>query len=425
MACNILCMHRTRILLGFLFLLAIFALGWQLGTQLERENLSRERAAFEERFALTGSGSTFTHDPEKEVDMGLFWTVWKLLDKNFVDPSALNIDTLRFGAVKGLVEGVGDPYSGFMTPKENNEFQETLRGTLEGIGAELTLRDDAIVVVAPLKGSPAANAGLLPLDIIVAVDGQSLEGVSLQDAVHRIRGERGTEVKLTILRPPKNGVPSNELIIPIIREKITVPSVEHELIETGTGTVGYVAMNQFGDGTTGEMRAALQELAAESLSGIVLDLRSNGGGYLDGAVEVASFFLTKGKIVSVHKRGTEVETRYAFGDPIAPSLPMVVLINEGSASASEIVAGALQDLGRATIVGKKSFGKGTVQEVIDLPGGSSLRVTIARWHTPSGRDLSKEGVMPDIEISLDMAEFAKGNDAQKDAAISAVFRRRK
>jgi len=414
---NINNMRRRNFLLGLFLLSVATALGWQIGVQMERQRSQMQYSEFVERFALTGSGATYIEDPEKEVDMELLWTVWRLIDRHYVDPDSLQVDKLRFGAVQGLVRGVGDPYSAFMTPKESNDFQEVLRGELEGIGAELTMRDGRIVVVAPLKGSPASAAGLIPQDVITNVDGKDMSGVSLQEAVHLIRGPKGTDVTLTVFRPKI----SDKLDITITRDEIKVPSVEYEVIETGTGSVGYIEINQFGENTVSEARASAKALADEEIAGVVLDLRFNGGGYLDGAIDIASIFLTDGKIVSVHRRGEEVESHYAFGDPIIPDLPMAILINEGSASASEIVAGSLQDHGRATIIGKKSFGKGTVQEVVDLPEGSSLRVTVAKWHTPSGKDLSEEGVVPDLEVEMEMEEFVEGRDAQKKRAIEYVL----
>lgn len=410
-------MRRRNFLLG-LFLLAVAAsLGWQIGVQMERQRSEMQYSEFVERFALTGSGATYIEDPEKEVDIELLWTVWRLIDRHYVDPDSLQVDKLRFGAVGGLVRGIGDPYSAFMTPKESNDFQEVLRGELEGIGAELTMREGVIVVVAPLKGSPASAVGLMPQDIITHVDGKDMSESSLHDAVSIIRGQQGTDVTLTVFRPKI----SDKLDITITRDEIKVPSVEYEVIETGTGSVGYIEINQFGEGTVREARAAAKSLAGEDIAGVVLDLRFNGGGFLDGAIDIASIFLQDGKIVSVHRRGEEVESHYAYGDPIIPDLPMAILINEGSASASEIVSGALQDHSRATIIGKKSFGKGTVQEVIDLPEGSSLRVTVAKWHTPNGKDLSEEGVVPDVEVEMDMEAFVDGEDAQKERALEYVL----
>lgn len=410
-------MTRRKFLLGTFLFVSILGLGWQLGVQVTRKQFEDRARIIEERFGLAGSGVTVQGDPEEEVDLTLFWTVWRLLDQHYVDPAALKIDELRFGAVRGLVNAIGDPYSGFMTPVENADFQQVLRGELEGIGAELTMQEDNVVVVAPLKGSPAARAGLLPRDIIISVDDQILEGLNLQEVVKRIRGQKGTEVRIEIFRPST----SEDLSFVITREEIHVPSAEYEILETGTGSVGYLTLNQFGIETVAETRKALKEFKAHALSGMVLDLRFNGGGYLDGSIEVVSLLLEKGKVVSVEKRGEEVESHYVLGDPVLADIPLVVLINEGSASASEIVAGAFQDHGRAKIVGVKSFGKGTVQDVIDLPGGSSLRITIAKWKTPNGRDLSKEGVMPDVEVQMEAAAYLTENDVQKERALEVLL----
>jgi carboxyl-terminal processing protease len=407
---------RKALLCTFLFV-AILGLGWQLGVQVTQKHYEDRARLMEQRFGLAGSGATVQGDPEKEVDLTLLWTVWRILQEHYVDPSALKVDDLRYGAVRGLVDALGDPYSGFMTPVESTDFQEVMRGELEGIGAELTMQGSDVVVVAPLKGSPAARAGILPRDIILEVDGELLTGLNLQEVVKRIRGEKGTEVTIKIFRPAT----SEELSFTITREAIHVPSVEYEILKTGTGSVGYLALNQFGDDTVSETKKALMEFRAQSVAGVLLDLRFNGGGYLDGSIDVVSLLLEKGKVVSVERRGEEVETYYVSGNPVLPDTPLVVLINEGSASASEIVAGALQDHGRAKVVGIKSFGKGTVQDVIDLPGGSSLRVTIAKWKTPNGRDLGKEGVMPDITVSLEPGQYLSAYDPQKEVALEVLL----
>jgi carboxyl-terminal processing protease len=406
-------MHRRQIALGSILLIVALSLGWQLGAQVERQRYRSEKSALEEKFALTGSGVTFREDPEKEVDLSLLWSVWRLLDRYYVDPASLTIDELRFGAVRGLVDAVGDAYTTFMTPRESRDFQQVLHGRLEGIGAELALRDGVIVVVAPLKGSPAARAGLLPQDVIKSVDEVSLEGVSLEEAVQRIRGQQGTTVTLGVFRPST----SEELAFSIVREQIRIPSVEYEVLTTTSGSLGYLAINQFAEETVKEAREASLALKEHTLSGVIVDLRYNGGGYLEGSIEIASLFLSTGKVVSVERRGKEAESSYVLGDAVLPDLPLAVLINEGTASASEIVAGALQDHDRATIIGVQSFGKGTVQEVIDLPGGSSLRVTVARWKTPEGRNLGEGGVEPDIEVPMTSEDQAAGRDPQKAAAI--------
>jgi carboxyl-terminal processing protease len=409
---------RKRFLSGFLFFIIALVLGWQLGIQVERKTTEVKLAEMEAKFALSGSGVTFQNDPEEEVDLSILWTVWRLLDKYYVEPEVLTVDEMRFGAVAGLVSSMGDPYSAFMSPKESTDFHQALGDDkFGGIGAELTVRNGQIVVIAPLKGTPAAASGLKPMDIIINIDSVSTEGMDLHSAVDLIRGEKGTDVVLTVFRPSE----TKKIDISITRDQIIVLSVEHEVIETGTGSIGYISLNKFGDDTVRDSRDALNDLKDKDIKGILLDLRFNGGGYLDGAIDIASFFLQTEKILSVHRRGEEIESHFAYGSPIVPDIPLVVLINEGSASASEIVAGALQDHGRAKVVGAKSFGKGTVQEVMDLPGGSSLRVTVAKWKTPGGRDIGKEGIEPDLAVEMTVDDIAEGLDPQKDAAMRMLF----
>ncbi|MFA6039573.1 MAG: S41 family peptidase [Candidatus Peribacteraceae bacterium] len=364
----------------------------------------------------TGSGTVLT-DPEKEADLSLMWEVWRLLQRHYIDPDALTSQALIEGAVGGLVAGVGDPYTAFMPARENSEFHQALQGTLQGVGAELTLKEGMIVVVSPLRGSPAERAGLLPDDIVTHVDGQSLEGLTLDETVSRIRGEKGTKVTLTLLR---SSVPE-PIVLTIQRDNVTVPSVEWKVLSASGSQIGYVALNQFGENSMKEVRQALRQIKDKPLKGLVLDLRNNGGGYLEGAVELASMFLKEGEVVEVQSRGGEVERHKAYGEPVLPDLPLAVLINQASASAAEIVPGALQDNGRATIVGMTSYGKGTVQEIIELPGGGSLRVTVARWLTPKGKNLAKEGVVPDVKVERQPGDIIGKKDAQLEAALKVLL----
>ncbi len=352
------------------------------------------------------------------MDISLLWNVWRILLARYIDTAKLKPDALVIGATKGLVAAVGDPYTVFMNEEENTDFRQVLSGHLQGIGAELEVKEGYITIVAPLRGSPAEKAGLLPKDIVLEADGVSLEGSSLQDAVDRIRGEKGTSVKLLIAREGQ----TEPLEKTIVREDIRIPSVEFEKVGTGS-VIGHLSINQFGNDTIPD---ALQLIRSEvagkpDIKGLIIDLRFNGGGYLEGAVDLASVFLKEGKVVTVERKD-ESQVHNASGKPLLPDLPLVVLINEGSASASEIVAGALQDLKRATIVGMKSFGKGTVQEVLDLQGGSSLRVTIARWLTPSGKDIGKEGIKPDVEVDRTPEDLEKGRDPQLQKSIDWLLR---
>lgn len=394
---------------------ATLFLGMQIGISKERQSLEMEYNAMEDMMQGGVGSGTLIQDPEHEVDISLLWSVWKLLTKHYIEPEKLQVTPMLYGATEGLVNSLEDPYTLFMPPKENKEFKQSLNGSLQGIGAELTIRDERIVVVAPLKGSPAEKAGLLPEDIITGVNGENIEGYTLGDAVEIIRGPKGTSVTLTIERAAVGSVD-----IAITRDEITVPSSEYELKEVDGKKIGYISLNRFGDTTTEEMEQEIQEFMDKNVDGLIVDVRYNGGGYLDKAIDLSSMFLKKGKVVSVARRTGEPVHHYVTGRPIAPDVPLVVLINEGSASASEILAGALQDHSRATIIGKKSFGKGTVQEVFDLPGGTSIRITTARWLTPNGKDLGKEGVTPDIEVERTQEQMQAGEDPQLDAALELL-----
>jgi carboxyl-terminal processing protease len=407
-------MHRALRMVTFVVLPIItLLLGWQLGATYEQREVREVEQHLEFLFSGQTESGTLLADPEKEVNLALLWGVWRLLQKHYIAPERMQTRDMLFGAVAGLTGAIGDPYTVFMTPSENDDFHSSLQGKLEGIGAELTLRDGRVVVVAPLKGSPASAAGLEPEDVIWKVDDMDMTGKSLAQVVERIRGPKGTTVTLIVERSGE----ADPLTITIVRDEIRVPSVEWEVKKTATGSVGYIALNQFGDESVREVREALKDLRSQEMKGLIFDMRFNGGGYLEGAVNLASLFLRQGKVVSVQRRSGEPIHHYVSGRPTDPEIPLVVLINEGSASAAEILAGAFQDHKRATIIGKKSFGKGTVQEVFDLPGGSSVRITTAKWLTPGGKDLSSEGVMPDIEVERTREDIENKRDPQLDAAI--------
>lgn len=382
---------------GMLLLL----LGWQLGVMHERKGQT-VRIGDGASFGLVQPGATASgitvNNPRREVDISLLWDTWETLQEYYIEPQKLQVTPLVYGAAEGLTRAIGDPYTVFMTPKENEEFRDGLSGSLQGIGAELTVRDGVIIIVSPLKGSPAERAGLFPKDAIEEVDGQSTEGWSLSQVVSRIRGPKGTTVRIKVFREGKATTAESSLEFTITREEIHVPSVETHLVTTAGKTFGYAALNQFGEDSIMELKRELQSFKDKRVDGLILDLRNNGGGYLDGAVELASVFLREGAVVTVEHRRGDHDVQAVSGKALLQDLPLVILQNEATASASEIVAGALQDHERATIVGKKSFGKGTVQEVVDLQGGASLRVTVARWLTPDGKNLGKEGVHPDIEV---------------------------
>lgn len=396
--------------------LVMLMLGWQLGVRFEQQSLEQAYNRLDWLYAgQTGSGRLI-QDPQKEVDITLLWNVWRLLVEHYVDPQDLQVTPMLYGAVGGLVEAIDDPYTTFMEPEEKEDFMEALNGELQGIGAQLTEKDGHIVVVTPLKGSPAEESGLRANDRIIRIDGEDIEGKRLGEVVEKIRGPKGTVVELVVERENK------EILLSITRDDIHVPSTEFELRKVKGKKIGIVSLNRFGDDSIDETKDALSTLLKEGMEVLVFDLRFNGGGYLEGAVDLTSLFLEKGKVVSVEKRGKQLQHFYVSGRPLVADIPLVVLLNEASASASEIVAGALQDHKRAMVIGKKSFGKGTVQEVLDLPGGSSVRITIARWLTPNGRTFDQEGLEPDINIDRTEEDMKEERDPQMDAAIEWLLK---
>lgn len=321
----------------------------------------------------------------------------------------LSEDKLINGMKKGLVEAAGDTYTTFMDADSAKVFNEQLSGSFSGIGAELGKEGNDITVIAPISGFPAEKAGLKAKDIIVSIDGQEATGLSVDEAVKRIRGEKGTSVKLVIVR---NSTERKELTI--VRDTITIPSVESKLVD---GNIGYIQVTRFSTDTSDLVSAAVNDFKSKNIKGIVLDLRNNPGGYLNAAVDVSSEWLKEGQLVVEEKRDGKVTQDYkALSTGVVQGVPTVVLINEGSASASEITAGALKDNNAATIIGVKSFGKGSVQEVTNFNNGSLLKVTVARWFTPNGKNIDKEGIEPDIKVELTEDNIKSGVDTQLDAA---------
>ncbi|HVS79214.1 MAG TPA: S41 family peptidase [Candidatus Saccharimonadales bacterium] len=332
--------------------------------------------------------------------------------KNDFD-GTLNTQKLDDGLKTGLVNAAGDPYTEYFNPTDAKSFNNELAGSFTGIGAELgTDSQNNIVIIAPLSGYPAEKAGLKPKDIVAAVNSQSTQGMSIDSVVDKIRGPANTKVTLTIIRGSQK--PFN---VTITRQKITVPSVTYS-VKDG---IGYMTISQFTDDTSDLAQKAAQDFKSKHVKGVLLDLRGNPGGYLTAAVNVSSLWLEKGKTVVSERRGnTIIDTEYATGNDILHGLPTVVLINGGSASASEITAGALHDNGAAELVGTQSFGKGSVQQVENFPDGSELKVTIARWYTPNGKNIDKQGIKPDVSVAQPDSAVTAGKDPQKDKALQIL-----
>lgn len=316
--------------------------------------------------------------------------VVSIVRRDFYERSRLNQKDLAYGAIRGLLSTLDDPFT-FHAPKRQAELlEEELKGSFDGIGAYVEIRDGQLTIVSPRPGTPAARAGLRPGDQIIRVDGQSTEGLSLADAVALIRGPRGTVVHLTIRRPGA----SDPLEFAIERAEIRQELVTWQMLD---GELAYLRLWNFGQ-LVPQLNDAVAAIVAAKPRGIILDLRNNGGGYLPTAIDVASVFLPRDSIILWQDSGTDAaQAIRSTHDGPAQGVPLVVLVNHGSASASEIVAGALQDHRRATVIGERTFGKGSVQNVYTLSDGSSLRLTIARWLTPSKREIDKVGLAPDIE----------------------------
>lgn len=386
----------------------VFATGLLVGNSLPTHSLSS--GTQQETSVLN---NLFRGKPVEDLNLRTFWQVRELLKEKYIHTDKMVDEKLGYGAVKGMVSALDDPYTEFMDPEETIEFNESLNNELEGIGAEMTVRNQALTVVQTLKGSPAQKAGLLPDDIVYKIDGEETGEMTLYDAINKIRGKKGTTVKLTLLREGKD----KPFELEIARDTIAVESVTYE--ESSEKGVWIVAINQFSDDTKMEFNRALNEIKAKNPKGIVMDLRYNGGGYLEGAVDVLSGFIKGEKqVVSIEYRDAKTNEKLkTTGLPQFPELPLVVLVNKGTASASEIVALAIKDLKRGIIMGTTSYGKGTVQEVDPLPDGSSIRYTIAKWYSPNGTNINGVGIVPDQVIEIKEEDFDKKFDRQMDEAV--------
>lgn len=334
--------------------------------------------------------------------------VYDVLRKNY--DGQLDENQLLDGLKAGLARATNDPYTVYLNKEQATSFVDDLNGTFTGIGAELGIKNDQLVIISPLDGFPAQKAGLRAQDIIVAIDDKSALGITVEEAVSKIRGDAGTDVKLTIIRG------DTQKDYTITREKIVVPSVNSR-IENG---IGIIKISRFAEDTVTLANKAATDFSTANVKGIVLDLRNDSGGYLSAAVNVAGLWID-GKPVVQQRRGKVVtHTEKAKKGALLGNIPTVVLINGGSASASEIVAGALQDYKLATLIGETSYGKGSVQELEKLSDGGLLKVTVARWYTPNGNNIDKEGITPDIEVKLSEKDIQSNVDSQLNKALEVL-----
>ena len=355
--------------------------------------------------------------PQEDVDLATFWKVWNTLEEKFVQNASttpLTSEELIYGAAKGIAAAYGDPYTIFLPPTEASIFAEDISGNFSGVGMEIGIRDGILTIVAPLKGTPAEAAGLLSGDKILAIDGESTDGVGSGIAVTYIRGESGTSVSFTILRG------DDEILeISVVRATIEIPTINTTNREDG---VFVIELYNFGATSPQLFREALEEFVDAGTANLVIDLRGNPGGFLEAAVDMASWFLPDGAIVVREDQGTgkkEKVQRSRGYNAFNENLNLAVLIDGGSASASEILAGALRDHGAATLIGATSFGKGSVQELIDITSDTALKVTVARWLTPNGISISHEGLIPDVEVAYDSETTI---DEQLEAAVDLLLK---
>jgi carboxyl-terminal processing protease len=357
----------------------------------------------------------------EELDFSLFWQVWTKLNEKYVDPKKLDSQALLYGAIEGMVNSVGDPYTVFLEPVISTKFQEEISGAFGGIGIEIGKRDGILTVISPLKDTPAYEAGLKAGNRIIKIDGQTTESLSIEEAVNLIRGKKGTAVVLTVAANDGSNIKDVELI----RAAIKIPTVKWELLE---GNVAYMQIYSFNKNVDPDFEKASQEILQSPATRLIIDLRNNPGGLLDSAINLAGWFLDSNQIVTMEefRDGTRQSFR-SEGNGALKIYPTMFLINGGSASASEILAGAVRDNRGIKLVGEKSFGKGSVQELEEFDGGSSLKVTIAKWLTPSGHSITDLGIEPDFEVKLPekpeegTLEFGKpGKDPQLDKALELL-----
>ncbi len=397
-----------------LFVLVIFVAG--LGTG--RWMTLSPRFSF-----LPGSVTTSTTLPSLNglsgVDSSLFGQVWSVLRQQYYKRDQIQDKDLFYGSIAGLAASLGDPYTVFLDPKTAQKFTQDLAGAFEGIGAEIGIKNDRLTLIAPLQDSPAEQAGLEAGDIIWSIDKVDTTSITLEKAVSLIRGPAGTKVTLAITRGSFKTIKD----VVVERARIQVKSVTWKVLPPGRRhprPLGYVKIAQFNGDTMPLLEQAARSLLDQRVAGLVLDMRNNPGGLLDSAVEVGSLWISQGVIVKEKFSGEPERVHERQGLLLLAHTPTVVLVNKGSASAAEIVAGALQDYGKAKIVGEKTFGKGSVQELQNFSDGSALKITVASWYTPKDRQINELGITPDVVVPMSSDDYNKGRDPQLEKALGLL-----
>ncbi len=354
-----------------------------------------------------------------EIDFSLFWQAWDQIKTKFVDRGNLDTQKMIYGAISGMVESLGDPYTVFFPPQESKQFKEDVSGTFSGVGMEIGIKKGQLQVVSPLEDTPAQRAGLRAGDSILEINGTSTSGMTADQAVDLIRGPKGTEVTLLINRDGWKEAKEFRLT----RDTIQVPSLKLEFKDLPSGEkVAYLVLYQFSEKSYYDFNQAAMDILNSDAKKIIFDLRNNPGGYLEVAQSIAGWFMNRGQIVVIEDfgNGKEQEIYKSEGPSSLSDYPIVVLINGGSASAAEILAGALRDNKGAKLVGEKSFGKGSVQELSDLRDGSSIKITVAKWLTPRGNLITDVGLEPDFKVEMKDIDYEQNKDPQLDKAIEII-----
>ena len=352
----------------------------------------------------------------ESVDFSLFWDAYDKLHENFIEPDKINEKNIIYGAISGMTKSLGDPYTDFFDPEQAKMFKQDLAGSFEGIGIEVGIKKERITVIAPLKGTPGDRAGLKSGDQIIAINGQNTYNMSIEEAVNIIRGKKGTKVTLTIFREDWKDVKDIE----IIRGTIKVDAVKWNL---KNDDVAHIQIRQFDQSLSSDFKKIAFEILKSPAKKIILDLRDNPGGYLEVSQDVAGWFLKNGQVVAIQDFGKDRDQKEykVSGNEAFVDYPIVVMINNGSASASEILAGSLRDNRKINLIGEKSFGKGSVQEAVSLRDGKSfLKITKSKWLVPSGSSISEVGLSPDVKIEMTSEDFESGKDPQLEKALEII-----
>lgn len=399
----------TVILILTLMLICFGAGMYMAMTNKVMEELAKEEVVYlgqiTGKYSKANKGSL-----TQDINFNLFWDVWDAVKTNYVDKKEINEKKMFYGALSGMVGSLGDPYTTFMDPKITHEFEDDLLGTFEGIGAEIGIKNDVLTVIAPLQEMPAEKAGLKPGDKIYAINNELTAGLSIDTAIKKIRGPKDTEVVLTIYR---NGADKPENIT-IKRGIITIKNIKTELTKDN---IFIIKIMNFNNDTFSLFNNAVKEILSKNPKGLILDLRNNPGGYLDTAIEISSEWIETGTIVTEQFSEENKNEHLARGRARLKDYKTVVLINQGSASASEIVAGALQGHKKAKIIGMKTYGKGSVQTLKQFQDGSSVKITVAKWLTPDNICINDNGITPDEEVDLTVEDYNKNKDPQMERAV--------